>query len=505
MSEEVEPRKDDRVRNRFAALIARLPLVRSQAQVLDETSPLFKLFAGLYSTSSGVSVTSDSAVASVAVLACLIVRSESMMLVPGDVFRRDGRSRLHLEDHPVDRLISDAPNELMSAEEFWRWKQINEDLTGNAYARIEWSRGRPVALWPLLGSRPQAIVGTGSDNRARLIYRYSGDGSQGLGGESITPANDYAASEILHFKGPYLRSPFEARSLVEITAENIGLGIASERFFAKFLGNGTHFPQYLQTEQSLKKESLDALREQLEDMSGLLPAGTTRIFDRGLKVMSNDMSLKDADLTAQQRWVLEQVCRTWRTPLGMVQDLTHGTYTNSEQQDLWFAKHTVAPICRNTEGALRTKLFLPSERRDHYIKFNVNGLLRGDFKTRAEGYSLLINSRVLSPNEARGYEDWNPYDGGDEYVSNGSLQTVGSGNSNALALLFEDAASRVKTRAAQDADRGRDQEATMTFARDVFSRLAPVARELGCPIDVESVARAAVDAARLTAPPRSEA
>jgi hypothetical protein len=131
--------------------------------------------------------------------------------------------------------------------------------------------------------------------------------------------------------------------------------------------------------------------------------------------MQNPMSLKDADLSQHQRWILEQVCRTFRVPLPMVQDLTHGTYTNSEQADLWLSKYTATPIAKNTEGVIRRKLFLPSERDTYYAKFNVNAMMRGDFAARTAGYSVLINSGVLAPNEARALEDWNPYEGGDEF------------------------------------------------------------------------------------------
>lgn len=455
---------------------------------LDETSALFQLFAGKYATASGVSVTSDTAVASVAVLACLIVRAESIMLCPWDVYRKDGRNRVAVPDHPVASLIADAPNPLISSEEFWRWKQITEDLHGAAYARVEWDRGRPVAIWPMIGSRPDVLLSK-VGGRQQLAYRYSGD--------VFTPAGDYPASEVMHFKGPLLSSsPYEARSLVEVTAENIGLGLASEQFFARFLGNGNHFPLYLHTDQTLVEKDMQALRKQLKDSAGLLPAGETRVFDRGLKVGQNEMSIKDADLSAHQRWILEQVCRTWRVPLPMVQDLTHGTYTNSEQADLWLSKYTATPILRNSEGVVRRTLFLPSERGTVYAKANVNAMMRGDFTARTAGYSVLINCGVLSPNEARAFEDWNPYDGGDEYRV--PLNTGPAGQQpdsptdpaalSALSPLITDARDRILARHEQNLERGRTIEDTLAFASLVLSPIAATADRLGLPFDAEQVA-----------------
>lgn len=531
------------------------PFKRRGAQntaVLDDAAAdLFRSFWGNYATSTGVSVTSDSAVASVAVLACLIVRAESVMLCPVDVYRKEGRNRINADDHPVQRLIADQPNPLMTAEEFWRWEQITEDLNGNAYARIEWQRGRPVAIWPMTGPKPQVLIGKNLMGEQTLVYRYQGD--------DITPAGDYVANDVMHFKGPLLSgNPYEARSLVEVTAENIGLGIATEQFFGRFLGNGNHFPLYAETEQALSAKDFEALKKQFDDGSGLLSAGKTRIFDRGLKVKQNQMSLKDADLSSHQRWILEQVARTWRVPLPMIQDLTHGTYTNSEQADLWLAKYTATPIVRNKEGVIRRSLFIPSERGVYYSKFNVNAMMRGDFTARTAGYSVLINCGVLSPNEARAFEDWNPYEGGDQYrlpmntepaaINNaataevsarinavGSLvragfdptqsaaylgidgieylnvqpitirdneleqqkvdaqtATVESNTANALASLLGDAKARIEARHQQNAERGRSEADSLEFARIVLAPIVDAARQLGVEMDVDVVAEAIV-------------
>jgi HK97 family phage portal protein len=454
------------------------------AEVLDESSDLFRLFANAYATATGVSVTSDSAVASVAVLACILVRSELLMLCPVDVVQKDGRRRIEQPDHPVARLLSDEWNPLLGAEEAWRWKQQTEDLKGNTFARVEWKRGRPDAIWPWTNAQPPEVIAAVVKGEPTLVYRYQGD--------EFNKANDYPANEILHWKGPLVsKTPYMGRSLVDVTSENIGLGIASEQFFARFLGNGTHFPAYLQTDSKLGEKDIDALKKQLEDGSGLMPAGVLRIFDRGLKVMQNEMSLKDADLSSHQRWILEQVCRTWRVPLPMVQDLTHGTYTNSEQADLWLTKHTATPIVRSTEGVIRRRLFLPSERSTLRAKFNVNALMRGDFAARSAGYSVLISCGVLNPNEARAFEDWNPYEGGDEFrqqVNTAAVGTAADPTNKALALLIGDAKSRIEARHAQNVERGRDTADSVAFGTKVLEPIAQAAAELGVGLDGQAIA-----------------
>ena len=148
----------------------------------------------------------------------------------------------------------------------------------------------------------------------------------------------------------------------------------------------------------------------------MLTAGELRIFDRGLKLLQNAMSLKDAQLLEEQRWLLEECCRLFRVPLPLLQDWTHGTYTNAEQAGIWFGQHTLLPLAVDTEASIAQRLFLPSEiAAGYFTKFNIDSLLRGDFAARSQGYSILILCGVLSPNEARALEDWNPYDGGDDY------------------------------------------------------------------------------------------
>lgn len=435
-------------------------------------------------SSSGVRVTTETALTSVAVAACIEVRAETFSALPGGVYRREDRSRIPVPDHDVERLLFDRPNDIMTGGELQRWTSIRKDITGNAYHRIVWKRGRPAELWPLYGINPEVKTKDG-----KVAYKYDGD--------DITPAGVYSANDILHFKGPFLKNPLEAASPINLIKDTIGLSIATEQFFGRFLNNGTHFPTYLETDNVLTPDDVKAIATSLKSTAGVLGAGTTRVFDRGLKVKQNAMSLKDADLTAQMRWYLEQVCRIYRVPLPLVQDWTHGTYTNSEQAGLWFAQHTITPIAVDYERTAR-KLFLPGEA-THYIRFNVDAILRGDYMTRTQGYSTLIQAGVLSPNEARSFEDMNPYEGGDEYLVPLNMAPVGAQPAQqpteqardaapVFDPLISDAIDRIRIRAEQDRERGRDASATRTFATEtVLPALVEAHRAAGIPFDVDGI------------------
>lgn len=444
-------------------------------------------FYGGNVSASGVRVTPETALASVAVAACVEVRAETFSALPAGVFEKQDRMRVPILDHPVARLVFDRPNDIMRGNELLRWTQIRKDITGNAHWRIVWRGGRPAELWPLYNDLPQVKAANG-----KIAYRYQGD--------DMTPAGDYSARDIVHFKGAFLKNPFEAASPIDLIRDTIGLSISTEQFFGRFLNNGSHFPTYLETDNVLTEDDVKAVQESLAKTAGVYGAGKARVFDRGLKVKQNQMSLRDADLTAQMRWYLEQICRIYRVPPQMVQDYTHGTYTNSEQAGLWFAQNTILPICVETERSLR-KLFVNGEE-DYYVKFNVDAALRGDYTTRTQGYSVLINCGVLSPNEARSFEDMDPYEGGDEYRL--PLNTAPAGampqdstpaadpqptdQAQARALLqplLDDAIDRIKIRAKQDQERGRDADTTRAWAEShVLPPLQEVCERAGIELDI---------------------
>lgn len=481
--------------NPFAALRGRSE--RRSQDAVDALAQAF--FYGGNVSASGVRVTPETALASVAVAACIEVRAETFSALPGGVYIREGRSRQLDDQHPAYKLLFDRPNDLMTSGEMLRWKQMRQDITGNAYLRIVWKNGRPAELWPLYGpSNPEVRV-----NDGKVAYRYLGD--------DITPRGDYPAADIIHFRGPFLKNPLEAASPIDLIRDTIGLSIATEQFFGRFLNNGTHFPTYLETDNVLTPDDVKAIANSLKSTAGVLGAGTTRVFDRGLKVKQNAMSLKDADLSTQMRWYLEQICRIYRVPLPLVQDWTHGTYTNSEQAGLWFAQHTITPIAVDTERTVR-KLFIPGEE-NRYVKFNVDAILRGDYATRTAGYQTLIMSGVMNRNEARALEDLDPYDGGDEYLVPLNMVTVSQLEAESadnlldvaklkaankaepvaetepaaeaeptaeprtmLQPVIDDIIDRIRIRAAQDAERGRPVEHTRTWALE--NVLPPVQRAL---------------------------
>lgn len=469
--------------------------VRNEAEEYSLSDDnVLKAFYGALSqlSSSGVAVNEQTAMRSTAVLACLIVRAQTVSTLPVDVLRQnaDG-SKTHDIETPEYRLLSIAPNDLMTSKEFWRWKQLREDTTGNAYARIVWDGYEPREIWPLTGPQPALVIDRATRTAA---WNYTGD--------NFTPAGPIPLRDVLHFKSAVLTSPYEGRSLISLASEAIGVSIGTEQFFARLLGNGSHFPGYLETDRDLTPEDYKAISEQLKGFSGLLNAGQVRIFDRGLTYKQNDMSLKDAQLVEQMRWQLQQICSVFRVPMAAVQDLTNGTYSNTEQQDLSLAKYTAQPICVDTEAVIRHRLF--AMKPAYSARFNIDSMLRGDYKTRTEGDAMLVRAGIIAPNEGRAHYDLNPVKGLERPRAELTLGTVTEDGlihgpaapldapppaaqpataSAMLAPILSDAADRIRARFEADAKRGRSRADTEKFASEKLAPIAAACAAAGIPFD----------------------
>jgi HK97 family phage portal protein len=461
-----------------------------------ESDAVLQVFYGAMSNlaSSGVRVDRASALRSTAVLACLIVRAETHSALPVDVGRVDGDARYAVPNDPVSRLLAIAPNDLINAGEFWRWEDLTEDIHGEAFARIEWRGYEPVAIWPMTGPRPTLYT---DKVRREIVYEYQGD--------DFTKADAYPSRDILHFKGSLVTSPYSGRSLIDQASEAIGISIASEQFFARLLGNGNHFPGYLETDAVLNEDDMRFLQRQLSGFAGIVQTGVMRIFDRGLKYRQNNMTIKDMDLTPQMRWQLQQICSVFRVPMALVQDLSNGTYTNSEQQDLWLAKHTMTPMCVNKERVIRHKLF--RDRPDHYLKFNLSGLMRGDYKSRAEAQSTLVNAGIMLPNEARANEDMNPVPGGNRLRTplnmamldeSGNqippVKALEAGDQTRATLMpvVDDAIRWIRRRYDSDVARGKPIDATVAAASDKLAPIIAAYERAGLAFDADAVIARAV-------------
>jgi len=464
------------------------PKAYSDTSGLDATTARIwnDAFGGI-TAKSGQRVSATTALASNAIAACIAVRSRTLSSLPVHVYRVGTRQRA--DEHPSAAIFRGGPNEHMTWAQFVKLREMMLILTGNFYARKRMRGGRVVALDVLYGVVQPVIE---EDDR---ISGYTFDPAP-AGPHQIIPF-----AEVIHFKWDVLKADGTVgRSVVELAREAIGLDISAEEFLGRILSNGTHMGTVLTTDNILSPDQVESLKLQLADGQGVAPAGKARVFQNGLKPMVLGMNVADAQLESQRRFVNEKIAAIAGVPLSLLNDLTHATYSNAEQMDLSYSKHNILPTVVEFEQTLNKHLFGGLDEQRYYVRFSMQGLERGDFLTRMQGYETGIRIGMWSPNECREWEDMDPYEGGDVRVMQAQMTPIdmlGEQPEPAKALepLVADAQDRIRIRARIDADKDKTSEQTAAWARTILAPIASAHSIAGLEFDAEAVISSAIGSA----------
>ena len=420
---------------------------------------------------------------SVSWIACEVAKARPMSSLPAHVYRRDGEWREELHDHPLSRILRTRWNPFTTATEGMRWLVMARDTLGTAYVFVRYDRdGQPRELWPIRG----AEVAPKWSERMRRAYYEVGPGDQ------FVPPGTYQSWQVLAFKSPVSQDGgLTGASLAKMAAETIGLDVDLGEFYRRLVTNGNHFPGYLQTEQALLPADFDRLAAELRGTSGVLEAGKVRVFDKGLSYHSVDMTMKDMNIVEQQTWVLQQVCRVTSVPPQKVYDLSRATYSNVEQSALGFVQDTLRPEVSDVECVLNCML-ADMGQPDVYVKFDLNGLQRGDFKGRMDGYTTGIYAGFFTRADVRSWEDLPPLPGLDRPLQPVAYAVVGEDgeprqpaaapSDEAAAAIHADMASRIRARAR---DNPGDPGKARAFAARVLAPWAEARAIAGLPYDME--------------------
>ena len=337
--------------------------------------------------------------------ACLLAKARPLAALPVHVYRRVDGIRRPVESRAgkaLESLLRGRWNPYLSGAEGERWAIMTKDTMGEAFIRVQWRDGVPVALWPL-ASAPEIEP----DRRGRPVFVY--------GGDKFTKPGRYLHHEIVWIKSPIIdEDGLHGVSLAKLAAKELGLSIDLEEFYQRLLKNGSHFPGWLETDSKLTGEDITTLRQQLADGEGVVSAGKLRIFDRGLTYHQTNLTMADMSLVDQEKWILQQTCRTLSVPPQEVFDLSNATYSNIEQGAINFANKTLVPECVTLEQALGWILQCAGSV-DEYVQIDMNGLLRGSYSERMKGYQTSVFGGFMSPNMVLAKEDEEPYKGGDVF------------------------------------------------------------------------------------------
>ena len=369
-------------------------------------------------STAGKAVTERSAMQMTAVYACVRILSEAIAGLPLHLYHYldDGGKEKALE-HPLYLLLHDEPNPEMSSFVFRETLMTHLLLWGNAYAQIiRNGKGEVVALYPLMPNR----MTVDRDGNGQLYYSYqmsNSDAPTMSGGTVILKP-----AEVLHIPGLGFDG-LVGYSPIAMAKNAIGLAIATEEYGARFFANGATPGGILEYPGVIKDP--DKVRESWNrGFSGSQNAGKVAILEQGMKYTPITISPDQAQFLETRKFQINEIARIFRVPPHMIGDLEKSSFNNIEMQSLEFVKYTLDPWIGRLEASMHRSLLTEDEKKTYTIRFNVEGLLRGDYKSRMEGYAVGINNGFMSVNDVRRLEDWNlvPDElGGNIYMVNGTM------------------------------------------------------------------------------------
>ena len=355
------------------------------------------------STSSGEYVSPETALRCSAVYACVGILSESIAQLPIKVYRKNGRERLEDKDHQLYRLLAVKPSPWQTSFSFRETMMMHLLLRGYHVAiKVKDARGNVRELLPV---HPDCVS-----------IRQKDDWELEFTVTLKTGTVTYRQPDVLYIPfrsidGVHPISP------ISYQRETIGLTLAAQKHGARTLRNGAWLSGLLTYPGVLKKEQHDRMKTTWEESyGGAENSGKTPILENGLDYKVLGMTNADAQFLETRRFQVEDVARIFGIPLHMIQSTEKSTTWGSgiEQMSIGFVQHTLLPWIRRFEESVARDLV---DDPDVEVRLKVEGMLRGDARSRFQSYKTGIEMGVYSPNEVRELEDMNPRDGGDVWLT----------------------------------------------------------------------------------------
>lgn len=383
------------------------PFARKNAGV--STLDLWREIYGGWPVKSGVEVNWTTALQCTAALGCARVIAEGVAQLPAGVYRNEGGRRIELRDGFAARALSEGPNPYQTGFEFLETLLINAVLGPAGYAIVVRSRrdDAPLELLPV----PASWVTEKRD--ANWVPFYEVDLRVATDGGSTRVVVPFA--DMLRVRGPSLDG-LSGLAGIRLAREAIGLALATEEAHARLHKNGVQTTGAWSLDGTLNDEQMKRLQAALTKYQGLASAGTPLVLDRAAKFQQMAMSGVDAQHLETRKFQIEEICRALRVfPIMIGHADKTATYASAEQMFLAHVVHTLLPWVRRVEQSFGRALLTEAERRSGaYVKLSVQGLMRGDAKTRAEFYQKGVLSGWMTRNEVRGLEELDALPGLDE-------------------------------------------------------------------------------------------
>ena len=390
---------------------------KKKVSVNDRTAgSSFAFYLG--GSSSGKIVTERSALQMTAVYSCIRILSEAIAQLPLHLYQyNDKGGKEKAIKNTLYFLLHDEPNPEMSSFVFRETLMTHLLLWGNAYAQIiRNGKGEVVALYPLMPNK----MTVNRDENGNIYYQYNRYQDEAKTGDLGTVT--LSSRDVLHIPGLGFDG-LVGYSPIAMAKNAIGLAMATEEYGAKFFANGAAPSGVLEHPGTIKDPN--KLRENWNStFGGSGNSGKVAVLEEGMKYTPISISPEQAQFLETRKFQINEIARIFRVPPHMVGDLEKSSFSNIEQQSLEFVKYTLDPWVTRWEQSLSRALLTKEEKKTYFFKFNVDGLLRGDYQSRMQGYAIGRQNGWMSANDIRELENLDRIseeDGGDLYLINGNM------------------------------------------------------------------------------------
>lgn len=369
-------------------------LFESRATLKTPTDWLKKAF-GVTDGPTGLTVNANTVTRSAAVYACCRVIAETVASLPVKVYqRRDDGGKDPKPGHPLWRILHDAPNAEMDSFAFIEGMMWQVLLRGNHYSEIiRMGSGSIGELMPF----DTAKCNLDRTESGRLFLLVEGD-------------KTYPYEKILHIPGIQMGQSIEGVSPIKHARLAIEMGMAADEYAARFWGNAS-VPSALVTYPGARSDDeRKALKDRIEQgFKAMKDKHRIAVMPDGVTWTSMTIPNKDAEFLETRKFQVTEIARIFRVPPHMIADLERATFSNVEQQSIDFVVHTIRPWLVRIERALKRQLFRGDTL---FAEFLVDGLLRGDIKSRFDSYAVARQNGILNGDEIRELENRNPTEDG---------------------------------------------------------------------------------------------
>ncbi len=402
-----------------------------------QSAPFWRGFFG-GETTSGEVVNYDRAMQLDAVWACVNLIANAVKTLPCNVYGADGT--IIDSNNPLYELLHDMPNLDDTASDFWGMCAVCLCLDGNFFAEKKVNAGKLTALVPL---HPLEVDVKRDDRNNRYYDVTERVNAKGKGGK-----RRISEDRMLHVRGAVIPGCDRGLSPIEFARNTIGNGLAGEKAAGKTYKKGLISTVFLSSDQTLKPEQRSQIGETLKGFFGAENAGGVAVLEAGLTPHAISINPKDAQLLEARQYSVEQICRIFGVPPVMIGHAANGTTTwgsGIEQLILQFTKTCLTPLLRSIESAIFRDLLDVKTRKATVVKFNMEGLLRGDSAARADFLSKMVTNGIYTPDEARAYENKAPEPGGGRLIVQGAMTP--------LNMLGHNGGPRLDTQSAESKKR----------------------------------------------------